>query len=104
MRRFNLSLLLALISQGIVLLILCLTPHTSLPPILDYVIAPGLIPAVIWVSSNCGLPPWEAEAARRDAVIVGGILNFVAYAITIYGILCWRGRNVDLRRRKGEVE
>ena len=101
MKRFALALLFGLITQALVWLFWQLTPHTSLPPILDWVIAPGFIPiAYLFPVEGC-LPPGAVDPIHRMAITLGFILNIMFYAAAVYAVLSWRaGRKSSSPERR----
>ena len=70
------------------------SPHTSLPAILDWIVAPGFLPLMLFYP--CGNPPEVIEAFRREWLLIGYIINFLLYSILIYGIL-WIRENRKLK-------
>ena len=52
MKRFLLSFLVGIIIQGFVILFWILSSHFDLPPVLDYLLAPGLIPTAFYSDSS----------------------------------------------------
>ena len=94
MRRLLYSLLWGLLLLGAMQLFIMLTPLTSLPPILDYLAAPGFF--VVYLFRPCGVPEEVHRAAIRELVVISYIVNFVIYTALVHGIL-WLREHRSLR-------
>ena len=66
------------------------SPYLRLPVILDFLIAPGFIPMLLFYPD--GAPPAEVASFNRLWLIIGYVFNFVLYTSIVYVILWWRGR------------
>ena len=91
MKRFWLCLAIGVIIQGLVLLFLYFSPRTSLPPILDWILAPGFL-LLVWFPFEGGLPPGIAESEHRSLIVIGAVINVAIYASIVFVILRLRDK------------
>ena len=63
--------------------------QTKLPPIFDYIIAPGFLPIAVLFPIEGDASP-EQTAQHSTVIAVGFILNILIYFFLIYGILLYR--------------
>jgi hypothetical protein len=90
-RRILKSAGLGLLALSAVELFLRISPHTALPPILDYLLAPGLIPLVLFLP--CGpRPPGELEAYLFQWLWISRAVDFTLYSLIAWGIVWMRSR------------
>ena len=67
-----------------------ISPHTPLPGLLDFVVAPGFFGLMLFGPD--GMPPAETAAAIREWLIYGYVFNFLLYSVIVYLVLWWHDR------------
>jgi hypothetical protein len=79
-----------LLLVGLVEIFHRVSPYLRLPVILDFLIAPGFIPMLLFYPD--GAPPTQLAAFNRQWLIIGYVFNFVLYTAIVYLIFWWRDR------------
>ena len=80
--------------QGIIVPLLFISQKMSLPPILDFIVAPGFLLVVL--SVPCGVPPEVHRQYLIEGIIIGFMFNVAVYSLLAYALLRWR-QNKALR-------